>query len=555
MSSNVPPDGEPEILDSSGGQQAGAPRRGGSRRTALIAGGIVGAVALVGGAAWAATWYFSSGPDAAEVLPATTIGYAQINLDPSGDQKIEALRTFNKFPGFKDELDLDATDDIRKHLFEEIQNDGTCPDLDYAKDIEPWLGDRMAFAAVDAGEDDPSPVFVVQVSDGGEAEDGLDKLLSCGSAASSDESGSSGYVVDGEWAVLAETQDLGEQVVESAEEGTLADDEDYRHWTDEAGDDGIMTLYAAPEAGNELATLMQDRTGMASLASGGDLAGAAGTVGMESTESAVSDDTVDQLEDFKGAAIKVRFSDGSIEAQFAAEVGQTDLAEAFAGDSGAEVVSTLPDDTALALGGSFEEGWFTALLEWAAEAAGDGASAEERIAEIEDESGLELPEDAETLTGEAFAIAVSSDIDIEELVNNDDASNLGVGVKVQGDPAAVEEVLDKIRPQTEDETLLQSQASGDYVSFGPDPDWLDELSEDGDLGGFDTYRDVVPESDRASSVFYLNVDAGDDWLVRALEDADTPADVVENVEPFSAFGVSSWFDGNTVHGLVKLTTD
>ena len=131
------------------------------------------------------------------------------------------------------------------------------------------------------------------------------------------------------------------------------------------------------------------------------------------------------------------------------------------------------------------------------------------------------------------------------MVNNEDFSNLGVGVKVKGDPDAIEEVLDKIRPQTDDPELLQSKSSGDYVSFGPNEDYLDQLSEDGDLGGLDTYKDVVPESDKASSVFYLNVDAGDDWLVKVLEDLDAPDDVIENVEPFTALGISSWFEGET----------
>ena len=517
--------------------------------------------------AWAATWYFSSGPDAAEALPDSTIGYASINLDPSGDQKIEALKTLNKFPGFKAELKLDAKDDIRKDIFEEIQKDGTCTDLDYGDDIEPWLGDRMGVAAVDLGEDEPTGVFVVQVTDKDKAEDGLEKLQTCGSGDSDDSidsldpgdetesdsdeaSDDGGYVVDGGWAVIAETQDLAEKVVEEADKANLADDEDYQHWTDEAGDDGIMTLYAAPEAGSQIVNLMEGSSSDAPASYSLD-----GTSDTESPESSLPEETVEQLKDFKGAAMKVRFSDGSIEAEFAGEVGKSDLADAFAGDAGADVVSTLPDDTALALGGSFKEGWFTAVVEWAAEAAGEGASADELIAEAEEESGLELPEDAETLAGEAFAIAVSSDIDVEAMVNNEDFSNLGVGVKVKGDPDAIEEVLDKIRPQTDDPTLLQSKASDDYVSFGPNQDYLDQLSEDGDLGSLDTYKDVVPESDKANSVFYLNVDAGDDWLVNVLKDLDAPDDVIENVEPFTALGVSSWFEGNTTHGVVKLTTN
>jgi hypothetical protein len=538
VSSNIPPHGDAEILDSSGGTPESAAKRGGGRRNALIVGGILGAVAVVGGAAWAATWYFSSGAEAAEVLPASTLGYVQVNLDPSGDQKIEALKTLNKFPGFKDQLGLDATDDIRKSLFEQIQQDGTCAEVDYAKDIEPWLGDRMAIAAVDEGEDAPTPVFVVEITDKAKAQDGLDKLLNCetatsgGSSSSSDaSSGHGGYTIDGNWAVIAETQDLADKVVKDADGGTLADDENYQHWTDEAGDDGIVTMYAAPAAGEAVAKQLQADSG---------------------TDNAAS---LSLLKDFKGAAVKVRFGNGTVEAEVAGDLSQTELAKSLAGDNGDEVVATLPDDTAFAVGGSLKEGWFTAVMDYVAATTGDGMSGDELIAEAEDQSGLDLPADAETLLGDGFAIAVGSEFDIQGVINGNDASNLGVGAKVKGDPAAIETVLDKIRPQTGDETLLQSKASGDYLSFGPDADYLDKLSEDGGLGDNDTYREVVPDAGKASSVVYLNVDVGDDWLVKALEDAGASDAIIDNIRPFNALGISSWVDGDVTHGLVKLTTN
>ena len=105
---------------------------------------------LVGVGAWAAANFFATGAQPSEALPAATIGYASIDLDPSGGQKIEALRTLNKFPAFKEELGLDADDDIRQALFEELDLPEDCK-IFYAEDIEPWLGERVAVAAVDPG--------------------------------------------------------------------------------------------------------------------------------------------------------------------------------------------------------------------------------------------------------------------------------------------------------------------------------------------------------------------------------------------------------------------
>src|SRR5690349_6472483 len=91
------PSGPPETLDFGGGQRL--PRPAGRRRGVLV---VVGAVAAVGvaGASWAALSFFSTGPQPAEALPASTIGYLSVDLDPSGGQKIEALRTLQKFPAF-----------------------------------------------------------------------------------------------------------------------------------------------------------------------------------------------------------------------------------------------------------------------------------------------------------------------------------------------------------------------------------------------------------------------------------------------------------------------
>ena len=80
----------------------------------------------MGVGAWAAADFFATGAQPSEALPAATIGYASIDLDPSGGQKIEALRTLNKFPAFKEELGLDADDDIRKALFEELDLPEDC---------------------------------------------------------------------------------------------------------------------------------------------------------------------------------------------------------------------------------------------------------------------------------------------------------------------------------------------------------------------------------------------------------------------------------------------
>src|SRR5687767_7602685 len=106
--------GPVEHLQQGQGQPlAPAPRGGNGRRVAII-GGLVLTGALVTGGVWAWNAFFSQGPQPAEALPAGTLAYASIDLDPSGAQKIEAIRFLRKFPAFKDEIGLDTDDDVRK---------------------------------------------------------------------------------------------------------------------------------------------------------------------------------------------------------------------------------------------------------------------------------------------------------------------------------------------------------------------------------------------------------------------------------------------------------
>ena len=147
--------GHAEYLEAGGGSRLpsetpAAASGGGGRRRALLIGGGVAALALVGVGAFAAFQFFATGAQPSEALPATTIGYASIDLDPSGAQKVEALRTLNKFPAFKDELGLDTDDDLRKALFDRIQGgEDACANLEYARDVESWLGNRAGVAMIE----------------------------------------------------------------------------------------------------------------------------------------------------------------------------------------------------------------------------------------------------------------------------------------------------------------------------------------------------------------------------------------------------------------------
>lgn len=568
--------GGPEYLDTSGPAAAPIEDDGNDNRKRLIAlGAVVAGSAVIAGGAWAATSFFATGSQPAEALPASTIAYASVDLDPSGGQKIEAIKTLRKFPGFADEVDLQTDDDLRERLFEEITSSGECDGLDYAKDIKPWLGSRAAVAAVDLGEAEPAPVGVIQVTDAGKAEDGVGKLIdTCGTGGDGEVGG---WVIDGDWMVVAETKEIAQEVVDSAAGSSLAGDAAFGQWTGEAGDDGFMSFYVAKAA----AQYLDDAAGMGAALGGGlpgvtapgatafdqDCLDAATTTeeidACFATDGATSSDTGSEelpeelqqmINDFDGAAATVRFDDGSVEVEYAMSNYQKDISEFVDSEEGASMVADLPADTVAALGFSLKKGWADAMLDYIKTSVPpeESASIDEQIAQFESETGLAFPEDIETLLGEGMTMSVGSGID-PDAITNGGAGEIPAGITIKGDAGEIQAVLDKISAQVGPEVaeyMKVTEGDGNAVLALQDG-YRSKLESAGDLGDSDDYSKVI-EKDKAQSVLFVSFDADDDWLVRVTKDMP---EVSKNVEPLSAFGLSGWIDGDVIHGVLKVTTD
>jgi hypothetical protein len=574
------PTNGPEYLDGSGPVETATADDNKKRLIAL--GAIVAGGAVVAGGAWAATSFFATGAQPAEALPDSTVAYFSVDLDPSGGQKIEAIKTLRKFPGFADNVDLETDDDLRERLFEEITSSGECEGLDYAADVEPWLGSRAAVAAVDLGEDEPTPVGVVQTTDAGKAEEGLAKLIeTCGGDAT--EGGAEGettedvggWVVDGDWIVLAETKDIAQQVVDAADGSSLAADSSFEQWTGEAGDDGFMSIYVA----KGVTQYVEDLAGMGMMGMPGALAPAPDAMGSfdeecfenaapeeieecfeTSSDDATSAETEEvpeelqqMINDFDGAAATVRFADGAVEVEYAMSNYNKDLTRFVESEEGVEMIAGLPEDTVAAFGFALEEGWAQGLLDYVKTLAPDEtASIDEQLAQFESETGLAFPEDVETLLGDGVTVSMGSGLD-PDAVANGGPGEVPAGVRIKGDADEIQAVLDKISAQAGPEAaeLLQVTEGDGYAVLALQDDYRSALEGAGSLGDTAAYTGVV-EADEAQSVVFVNFNADDDWLVRLTQDMP---DVSENLEPLAAFGFSTWVDDEAVHGLMKVTTD
>ena len=267
----------------------------------MIAGGAVVGIGAATAAVFGAMWYFGTGPQPAEALPDTTIAYVSVDIDPSGKQLLEAKEALEKFPFWNDQ-DISSKKDLREAVFDEVLAEAPC-DLDYTDDVEPWLGDRAAAAAVDLGGDQPETVFVVQVKDADKAEAAFEKFADCEPTG---EGLSAGWAISGEWAVLAETEEIATQVAEDAQDNPLVRRRRLRE-VDRRGRrprraDGVRRPRAA---------WLRERWGSASRQ---DYA-AASSCGLRSMRrdgaGRVPDELTTILEDFSGAALTVRFDDGA----------------------------------------------------------------------------------------------------------------------------------------------------------------------------------------------------------------------------------------------------
>ncbi|MBD3927080.1 DUF3352 domain-containing protein [Nocardioides cavernae] len=546
MTSGGPADG-PEYLD--GSRPAQTPPDNDNKKRLIAVGAIVAGGAVVAGGAWAATSFFSTGAQPAEALPASTVAYFSVDLDPSGGQKIEAIKTLRKFPGFTDKVDLQTDDDLRERFFEEVTSSGECEGLDYDADVKPWLGSRAAMAVVDLGEDEPTPVGVVQTTDSGKAEDGLSALVDACGGGEGAEGDVGGWVVDGDWIVVAETQEIAQKVVDAADGSTLAGNASFEEWTGEAGGDGFMTMYV----GKGVTKYLDELGGMGGMGMMGMPGAALGEDGTPSDSEEVPEELQQMIDDFDGMAATVRFDDGAVEIEYAMSNYQPDLTKFIDSQNGADMVAGLPDDTVAAFGMSLEEGWAGAMLDYFKRNLPDESAAiDEQLAQFESETGLAFPEDVETLLGEGVTVSLGSGLD-PDAVANGGPGEVPVGIRIDGDADEIQAVLDKIAAQAGPEMaeFMQVTEGDGYAVLALQEGYRGELEGGGSLGDSAAYSEVV-ESDEAQSVMFVNFNADDDWLVRLT--GDSP-EVSKNLEPLSAFGVSGWVDDDVLHGLLKLTTD
>ncbi len=170
----------------------------------------------------------------------TAVAYARIDLNPSAGQRVAALRFLMKFPSAKEKIGLTSdNDDLRQKLFDLIKKDAgdDLADVDFEKDIKPWLGDRAGVAAVPSDGDKVEPVVAVQVKDEGKATKGLDKLFAKEDDAPK-RAFAEGYVL------LADEQSALDSAVAASKGSSLEDNDKFDKDMSALGEQGFASFWA-----------------------------------------------------------------------------------------------------------------------------------------------------------------------------------------------------------------------------------------------------------------------------------------------------------------------
>lgn len=520
--------------DPPGAGRDGSTGSGGGRRRGIIIGAVVAVLVLVGGGAALAFQVLSGGgPQPDEAIPSSALGYVRIDLDPAADQKVNAVRLLRRVPEFEKETGITSdTDDLRKRLFEFAiaENEG-CEDIDYDADIAPWVGDRAGAAVIPATDgNEPDALAVLQVTDEDAARDGLEALNECSTDA---ETETPGLAFVGDYALLAETQELADRFAADAEEQPLSEDADYTADMEALDGEGIASAWVDIDATLDL------------------LADSAGEQ--------LSPETValSGLSEMDSVAMSVGATSDSLEMEVAAD----GVAAGF-GDP-AEQIQALPETTLFAVGVSggtdaIEAGWqqMTEYLEQE-----QPGTVEQFTSELEAATGLRLPDDLQTLVGDDFALAFDEQgLEIDEATGEPTWSTIPLGLRTTSDIAAVTDLVDRVDAvlaQYLPVSLVETETDSGGSAISLSQEYADRLAADGGLGQSDTYQAAVADAENAAAVYYLDFDRTLTLADQLGEQAGEPLpdDDRTSLEVLRAFGLSASVDGDYTKATVRLVFD
>jgi hypothetical protein len=262
---------------SSGDLLAGGPVERPRRNITAIIVSIVAVLAVIVGAAGYVGYHklASSGSQPDQWAPANSIAFVKLDLDPAASEKIAALRFEQKFP---DAPHVTSADQLKDALLDDVFNNSSGSDkIDYATDVKPWLGDRVALAVYPDASGSADAVGILAVKDADAAKIGLTKLVQ-------DQGGSAqaAFAIEGDYAIVGQTQAAVDAAVAAARASSITAAGNYSSDIATLKGDRILTGWADLGAVLKLAGKSAALSGVQGMSNLGSL-GALGGVGSLAT--------------------------------------------------------------------------------------------------------------------------------------------------------------------------------------------------------------------------------------------------------------------------------
>jgi hypothetical protein len=538
---------------------AGGNRGGGSKK--FIIGGIAAALVLGGGFGAYAVYDKLDGGGAQphDVLPSSMQAYLRVDLDPSAGQKVDLLRLIRKVPDLADEAGITSDkQDLRELVFGDVL-ESECDNIDYDKDVKPWLGDRVG---VGANIEDEKFLVAVQTTDEDKSRAGLKKLFAC----SNEEYGIA--YLDG-YAILAPKQAEVDAAIKATEKSSLGDNKDFTDDFDELGNQGIASGWADLKAIAKVPSVKEALGEQASeLAKSGSVATA-----LRADGSAIELAVLGGLTETSAKATELgKLPADTVAAMSIAGVGDqvTEGFDSFVKEFDSQFSGLVPpaptpdpltvpdptatpdplatpdpaatpgldDDLSLDDGSDFDNDFGTDDPSTPPGPSG----AQGYIDEIERETGFKLPEDLATLFGDSLTLAIGGD-NLETLpsMSGPDAfSSLNIALALKSDKAAALDLVKRIASAASGAGIpLVADETDDGAVLATNQDAADEIADpDGSLSDEKAFKSVFPDGDSSYGGFYLNIGAILDKVLKA----DPPADVrkgIKSASALSAVGISA----------------
>ncbi len=457
----------------------------------LIAVVIAVVVALVGGGgAFAVNLLSGGGTQPHDVLPGDALGYVRLDLDPAANQKIALFSIARKFTVTKSSF---TGEDPSKALFDLLKQDSSnLRKVDYATDVQPWLGQRVGLAVLPPAKTggDPGFVIAVQVTDEAKAKAGIAKLM---------DGEKYGLAFREDYALLTATQDQADQAVKAAplaQNATFSDD------LSALGETGVLSFWVD-----------------------------AGKVATFAPELATqSPEALAQIKNVRVAGA-LRFDGDYVELAGVSRGAQNlDMGQPEPSKIGTLPASTVGAVSISGLGDVIGKQWAQILKS----ADQSGAGVQQFATQAEQTYGLKLPDDLTTLLGKNLTVALDA--------NGLDGNQPRFGARIVTDPAKAQEVVGKIEKFLTDSgtsvpQLAKVPGDGTFV-LASSQEYAAELAKDGTLADDEGFKLAVPDADKATFAAYVDLDKLEKFYLQNLQ-----GDEKANAQVLRAIGMSGTQSG------------